>query len=250
MTNAGGTVALNVTSCTPSAGLTYSWTKNVTAGFNVNASWTDTLPAGGGAGYTNTYKVTVCNGASCAQFPGGLLSVAVPGTGGGGGFDLSGCTAAGYTGRGLDVPFPVSTGTSIANGAFNASPGGTFGNGDALVLRFTTPAAGVNDITVLAPAGTPPSQNTPRVYTLSTQPCQFATSGTPTGSIIYATAGPSPSITINNKACPYNPAICGVYGAWTLPNTTYFLTMVNKSGFTGSGSCGFASCDMRIDFTP
>jgi hypothetical protein len=247
--NAGGPVTMNG-NCTGNvdANTVYAWTKNG-APFTSGKQASDALSAGGTAGSTTTYQFQATN-------PGGTTVntqqlVTVAGSGGGGGFDLSGCTAAGYTGRGLDVPFPVSNTTSIANGAFNASPGGTFGNSDALVLRFTTPAAGVNDGTILAPAANPPAQNTPRVYTLSTKPCDFATSGTPTGSIIYATAGSSPSITINNKSCPYNPAICGVYGAWTQPNTTYFLTMVNRTSFTsGLGSCAYASCDMRIDFTP
>jgi hypothetical protein len=243
----GGSITM-VGSCTGnvSGSTTYAWTKNG-ASFVSGASASDTLAAGGSAGSTTTYAFQATNPGSTTTSTQQLVTVA--GTGGGGGsMDLTGCTAQGYVGRGLDVTFPVSSNTSVPNGAQNATPGGTFGNSDALVVRFTTPAAGVNDQSVFQPAGNVPFQNTTRVYTVSTQPCQIATSGTPTGSIVYATVSQSPAITINNAVCPYNPAVCPVYGAWLTPNTTYYVTMVNKTGFVGAGSCAGSSCDMRIDF--
>jgi hypothetical protein len=107
----------------------------------------------------------------------------------------------------------------------------------------------VNDQAVFQPAANPPAQGTPRVYTLGTQPCLFATSNVPSGPILYATAGSSPAITVNNKSCPYAAGVCPVYGAWLQPNTTYYITMVNRQSFTNTtGSCAYASCDMRIDF--
>ena len=173
------------------------------------------------------------------------------GGGGGGAIDLSGCTSAGYVGRGLDVTYPVAENTSISNGAGAASPSGTFGNNDALVVRFTTPAVVVDNISVFQPAGNPPSQGTNRVYTLSTQPCQFAASSAPTGSILYAASGQSPAITVKLATCPYagTPYVifCGGY-AWLQPNTTYYVTMVNRTTFGGAASCAYASCDMRIEF--
>jgi hypothetical protein len=195
---------------------------------------------------TTNYIVTASDG----QLQGSSSATFVVGSGGGGAIDLSGCTAAGYTGRGLDITFPTVTNTSIGNGANAAAPKGSFGNNDALVVRFTTPAAGVNDQTVFQPAGNAPSQNTGRVYTLSTQPCQFATSSTPTGSILYATSSQSPAITVNVKACPYTGAYAGYcnMAAYLQPNTTYYVTMVNRTGFGGAGSCLYGSCDMRIDF--
>jgi hypothetical protein len=36
--------------------------------------------------------------------------------------------------------------------------------------------------------------------------------------------------------------------AYLQPNTTYYVTMVNRTGFGGAGSCLYGSCDMRIDF--
>jgi len=196
---------------------------------------------------TTNYTVTASDG----SLQGSSTATYVVAGGGGGAFDLSGCTAAGYIGRGLDVAYPVgASNTSITNGANKASPGGSFGNNDALVVRFTTPAAGVNDQTVFQPAGNTGSQNTGRVYTLSTQPCQFATSPTPTGSILYATSSQSPAITVNVKACPYTGAYAGYcnMAAWLQPNTTYYVTMVNRTTFGGLPSCAVGNCDMRIDF--
>ena len=124
--------------------------------------------------------------------------------------DLSGCTAAGYTGRGSRRRRTRSTAnTSIPNGASSGvARAARFGNNDALVVRFTTPAAGVNNQTVFQPAGNPPSQNTDRVYTLSTLPCQFATSSEPTGSIRpcdkFAVAAVHRQVVA--EACPYTGA--------------------------------------------
>ena len=243
LTNAGGTATVSVAGCSATGVLTYSWSRNGLSGWSTSATPpADQLAAGGTSGSTTSYQVQVCNdGLSCVYVPGNPLTAFVPGTGGGGGagIDLTGCTAAGYTGRGLDVAFPATATTSKASG--------TFGNNDALVVRFTTPAAGVNDQTVFQPAGNPPSQNTSRVYTLSTQPCQFTTDGSLTGSILYTVSSQSPAITINIGACPYTGSWCSS-AAYLQPNTTYYVTMVNRTTFGGAPSCSFASCDMRMDF--
>ena len=108
-------------------------------------------------------------------------------------------------GRGLDVAFPATGNTSIFNGALAASPSGTFGNSDALVIRFTTPAAGVNNVSVFQPAGNAPYQNTVRVYTVATSPCVFANSTMsfpPTSPYVYSTVSQSPAITMNIGTCP------------------------------------------------
>ena len=195
---------------------------------------------------TTNYTVTASDG----QLTGSSTATYVASGGGGGAIDLSGCTSAGYVGRGLDVTYPTAGNTSIANGASAASPSGSFGNNDAIVVRFTTPAAGVNDVTVFQPAGNPPAQNTNRVYSLSTQPCQFATQSTPSGSILYGVSSQSPAITVKIGTCPYTGVYVGYCysAAWLQPNTTYYVTMVNRTTFGGAGSCAYGSCDMRIDF--
>jgi hypothetical protein len=247
LTNAGGTATVSVFGCSP-GGVTYNWSRNGQSGWSTSAAApVDSLGAGGTAGYTNSYQVSVCNGATCINVPSNPLTAFVPGSGGGGGagFDLTGCTFAGYTGRGLDVTYPAAANTSVLNGAQKASPGGTFGNSDALVVRFTTPASGN---AVFQPAGLPPSQNTSRVYALSTQPCQFATSSTPTGAILYAASGQSPAINIILGACSSSvPQFC-LGKAYLQPNTTYYVTMVNRTTFGGGPSCSSGNCDMRIDF--
>ncbi len=249
MSSAGGAVTM-VASCSQNTNgsTVWTWTKGGAAFGAGGTTMSDTLPANTGTSAVNTtYAVTATNAGALPTTTQQVVSV--QGTGGGGGsFDLTGCSAAGYIGRGLDITFPTTVNSSIPNGAQNANPGGTFGNADALVVRFTTPALGVNPSSVFQPAGNVPYQNTSRLFTLATVPCQFATSSTPTGSIVYATVSQSPAITINVGACPYSAFICPLYGAWLQPSTTYYMTMTNKTGFGGGGSCASSSCDMRIDF--
>ncbi len=214
----------------------------------------DTLPAGGTAGYTNSYQVKVCNGTSCtALLPATPLTAFVPGTGGGGGgVDLSGCTAAGYTGKTLDLAYP--TGANTSGMTTSALPSGSFANNDALVIRFTTPAQGVNDLSVFQPAGTGVSAQTSRLYTLATTPCQFATGSTPyawpPAGIIYSIVSQTPAIQVHIGACAINPLFCAGYGTYLQPNTTYYITMVNRTGFIGGGqaSCNYSDCPMRLDW--
>jgi len=194
---------------------------------------------------TTNYIVTASDG----QLQGSSSATYVVGTGGGGAIDLSGCTAAGYTGRVLDIKYPTTTTSSIANGASKASPGGSFGNNDALVVRFTTPDAGVNPSATFQPAGNSGSQFTPRVYTLSTQPCQFATSNVPAGSILYAISSQSPAIAVRvGQTCTTGGWTSCTNTAWLQPNTTYYITMVNRTSFGGAPSCSVGNCDMRVDF--
>lgn len=255
LTSAGGTATVSVAGCQP-AGVTYLWMKSGSplAGGNSATPPADTLAANtGAAGITWAYQVQVCNGTSCNNWPTSPLTAFVPGSGGGGGgaADLSGCTSAGYVGRLLDVPYPIAGNTSIFNGAKAASPSGSFGNNDALVVRFTTPALSADNTAIFQPAGNAPYQNTSRVYAVSALPCQFPTSSTPSGSILHAAGGQSPAITVQIGTCPY--AGTGYVGycyskAWLQPSTTYYVTMVNRTTFGGTASCASSNCDMRIDF--
>jgi hypothetical protein len=244
--SAAGLVALNATCTNTDANTTWAWTGpgvTSTTGPGVSSSQSLTVSS------TATFGVIATNTTGPSVNKTVNVTVGAPPPPPPGGMDLTGCTAAGYVGRGLDVTFPATANTSVSNGALSASPSGTFGNADALVVRFTTPAAGVNDQSVFQPAGNPPSQNTSRVYTVSTKPCQFTTDGSLTGSILYTISSQSPAITVNIGACPYT----GVYapycsGAYLQPSTTYYVTMVNRTTFGGAPSCSNGNCDMRIDF--
>jgi hypothetical protein len=107
---------------------------------------------------STTYTVTASDGTRT-----GTASAYYSATGGGGGaVDMTACTQQGYTGRLLDVAWPMAANVGISNGALSASPSGTFGNYDALVVRFTVPAASAAK--TFQPAANPPYQNTSRVY--------------------------------------------------------------------------------------
>ena len=233
---------------------TYAWTKSGTA-FGSGTTAVDTVPANTGSSAVNwTYVFQATNAGAATANTTQVVSVAGTGGGGGGSIDLSGCASQGYIGHGLDMAFPVTGNSSVLNGALNSSPSGAFGNSDALVVRFTTPAAGVNNLSVFQPAGNAPYQNTTRVYTVATSPCVFATiniSFPPTSPYVYSTVSQSPAINMNIGTCPYAltiPAICTTQGAWLQPNTTYYVNMVNRNGYGGSNSCASSNCDMRIDF--
>ena len=157
-----------------------------------------------------------------------------PGPGGG----AAACGAAGYSMTSLDIPYPIVGNSQIATT-------GVFGNWNAIVVHFRTPAAGVNDAAVFQPAGFAPSQNTSRVYALGTAPCLFA-AGPNTD---YLAASQSPAINIKIGKCTFaNQALCPAYGAWLKPLTDYYVTMVNRTSAGGQPSCAYATCPMRIDF--
>jgi hypothetical protein len=143
------------------------------------------------------------------------------------------CAAAGYTARPYSATWPATGNTS--------GDSGQFGNNDAIVVSFTTPAAGHS--AVFQPAGLAPNQGTMRVYTLSTLPCQFS------GGLQTMTSQ-SPALRLSTGACPGPANLCalGLYGAFLQPNTTYYITMVNRGGVDGTPSCAASSCPMRMDF--
>lgn len=155
----------------------------------------------------------------------------------GGPADYSACASAGYTAHPLTMAWPL-------NGNTHLPTTGNFGNADAIVVSFTTPAT-VGKSGVFQPAGFAPTQNTTRLYTISTKPCQFAVSAAQGGIV-----GQSPAIHITVGTCPYGPA-CPSYGQFLQPATTYYVTMVNRNGFAGTSqynpSCA-GNCPMRVDF--
>ncbi len=58
----------------------------------------------------------------------------------------------------------------------------------------------------------------------------------------------SPAINVKIQACPYTDVrYCGGV-AYLQPNTTYYITMVNRNSSLAHRPAGMASCDMRIDF--
>ncbi len=190
---------------------------------------------------TTTYSVTATdgslNGSASVQYV----------VGGGGSIDLSACAAQGFTGRGVTVTsWPTSSGNiniaQLAGAA--ASPKGTFGNNDALVIRFTTPASD-GTTHVWQPAGDPPNQSVTRVSSVATQPCQIPTQSGASGSII-ATGGTYYAFDVGS--CKKTGFGSGCANTVLQPNTTYYVTMINRTSIGGVGSCPVSSCEMHLNF--
>jgi hypothetical protein len=238
MSSAGGPIGLAASCSLGSIGgsTTWAWTKNGAA-FGGGTTVSDTLAANTGvSGLTTTYAVTVTNpGATPTSV---TQAVTVAGTGGGGGtnIDMSACTAKGFSGRGIDMAYNLT-----GNQRVFTSTLGNFGNNDAIVIRFTTPAAdttGGASFTMTYAGGSPQVY---RLGTLDTVPCSFGTAA----SLAVPAVAKSQGLT-------FNVNVGGGLGKVALqPNRTYYITIVNRNDYwglpTSTPSCTASTCDAFID---
>jgi hypothetical protein len=240
LTNAGGTANLSVAGCLP-ANVTYNWTKNVTAGWSTSANPpADSLPAGGTAGYTNTYTAQVCNGTTCITLP--AKTAFVPGSGGGGGgTDLSACNAAGYTGKVIEVPYPLQTNNPRIWTATNANLG-SFGNNDMIIVKFVAQSPEAIPGAQIQMGYQDTASNVTRLATLSTQPCVVATADFTPSSVLATSGGNQPIIrfTVDGNAVTGKPKLT--------KGATYYVNYVNRSDYNGQPTCFNGSCGAYIDF--
>ena len=237
MTNAGGTATVSVANCSP-ANVTYNWSKGGAAGWSTSATPpADSLAAGGASGYTNSYQVQVCNGATCINVPANPLTAFVPGTGGGSGIDLSACTAAGYVGHGVDIAYPTLVNSPRV---YTDKSVGSFGGNDMIVVRFVAAAAEANGSNLVASEYSV-YQPTYRLATLSTAPCVVAASATNGGNILASKISQAPT---------FNMSLTPIRGYVTLtPGATYYVNYVNRDTYgSGVSSCAAGNCAMYIDF--
>jgi hypothetical protein len=177
---------------------------------------------------TTTYSVTASDGTSPSNTVSGSYTVggANPGTG----VDLSACTAQGYTATLMDLAYSTSGNVRLASN--------TLGNSNALVLRFTTPAAAGDTSSIQFSAlGMAPKAY--RVATVSTQPCS--------GSILASKTSQTPVFSFSIGFTP--PRVGLTPPPITLATgTTYYITVVNRNA-DGSNSCTTSSCPVNMDFT-
>jgi hypothetical protein len=182
-----------------------------------------------------TYSVTASDGSLSSNSVSGSYTVGGAGTGS---VDLSACTAKGFTGILMDLQYVAGAQTRLSSDKF-----GSFGNRNALVLRFTTPAVAgdTSSIQFSQLAGT---DQVFRVATVATLPCQIATAPGASGSILTSNGvSQSPSFPLQ---------IGGVssLGRTALnPGTTYYITVVNRNGYKDTvGSCTkSSSCGVFMD---
>ncbi|MEO8345756.1 MAG: hypothetical protein ABI607_08685 [Betaproteobacteria bacterium] len=201
------------------------------------ASATLTIPA---PTATSSYTVIASDGlANSNTSAPGTYTV---GTGGSNGFDLSACTAAGYSGHGIDIAYPVTGNTPrVLTPTF-----GNFGGNDMMVVRFVAPAFEPTPGSTIAASEYSVYPSVQRLATLSTQPCVVATSSAVGGTILASTAGSS--------VANLYMALVGTglgYQAKLTPGATYYINYVNRTGYGGADSCtlsGSSNCAMYIDF--
>lgn len=240
MPSAGGPISMIAGCSANTNGATaWSWTKNGAA-FGSGTTTSDLLAQNTGvSNVTTTYVVTATNAGSPATPT--TQIVTVPGTGGGGGIDMTACAAAGFTGRGLVMNYHVT-----GNERVYTSTIGNFGNTDAIVVKFTTPAADVTPAQFqLNYAGGTPQVN--RVATLDTKPCSFGTHYSLL-SLPAATTGQAPIFTV---AVPPTVGGGGTGYVQLQGGTDYYITFINRNDFYGqpgsTPSCTASTCDAYID---
>jgi hypothetical protein len=241
LTNVGGPITM-VASCANTNGSTlWAWTKNgLAAGSGTTLS--DTLPANTGTvNLTTTYVVTATNAGSTPATV--TQPVVVQVAGGSSGIDMSLCTAAGFTGRGVTMNYRLS-----GNERVLTSNLGNFGNNEAIVVAFIAPAAdntGGAHFTMTYAGGAGQGN---KLATLDTKPCSFGT----VNSTQFASGNPPATVSVgpsfNLNVAPNGG---GVGQTQLQPGITYFITFINRNDYygkvTSTPSCTGSTCDQFID---
>ena len=234
----GGAITM-VASCTSgtSGSTTWSWTKFGTS-FGSGTTVSDTLPANVlTTPTTTTYQVTATNGGSPTTV---TQVVTVAGTGGGGGsIDVRACTTIGYTGRPVEIPYPLNGNSARV---YTQDLGGTFGPTDMVVVKFTAPASELTVGASILLSYQSGFDHNRRLATLSTQPCVVATSSAVTWTILASTAlSQSPSFQLALVGT-------GTSQVKLTPGATYYVNYVNRGDYNGANSCTTSDCRAYIDF--
>lgn len=236
LTNAGGTVNLDVGSCSPSTGtgLTYSWSRNGSAGWKTEKSPSDSLVANTGTiGATTSYQVKVCDGTACTGLlPAVPLTATVPGSGGVGAIS---CAAQGFT-KTMSYSWDWASGGKFVQ-TYNDSQG-PLGNNGIVVIAFRPTAAGstIGSISISEyPANSTQPLGTTRTSAISEQPCDL--SGT---TVQYGTRV---GYNVGNGFVVDPTSQRGV--AKLTVGKQYYLNIANRDS-TGHGTCT-GMCDVRIE---
>ena len=221
-----------------SAITTYTFT-----GPNVNATQSNAslqiIPAPASSA---TYSVKASDGTLTSNAVSGVYTVG--GKVDPGDVDLSACTAQGLSGQLIDIAYPQGSNVRNTTTSFSAST--------ALVYRFTTPNATTGTPSIAVAQGGVPLVAANRVVAIATQPCQFPTSSAASGSIMRGTRGTNPTLYLSLAPVTAPTGLFSVPPVQLLPNTTYFVTVVNRNGYFGSSawtnSCMSGVCNINFNF--
>ena len=237
LTKDGGTVALDVNSCS-GTGLTYSWSRNGSAAWSTEKSPTDTLGANTGtSGIVYSYQVKVCaEGGACTNLlPSTPRTATVPGSGGTSG--AISCAAQGFS-KTIFYNWDWANGGQFVQ-TYNDSQG-PLGNNGIVVIAFKPTAAGTTNGSIAIIEFPPNATNplgTTRASAISEQPCDFSGS-----TVQYGTRFGY------NVSNPFTVAPTTVRGLAKLTvGKTYYINIANRDS-AGKGTCQ-GQCDIRVQAT-
>lgn len=245
LTSAGGTATLHVSNCSPSTGLSYTWTKNG-ASFSTAQTAVDTLAANTSTttASTTSYQVNVCNGSACTgNLPSAPLTATVPAASGGPSGGIS-CAAQGFS-KTIVYNWDWNSTVPQLDTAYMADTTGGQGVGTngILVVAFTpTGPADSNNLSFIDAIGYPsPNQGNVMTLSISTQPCDL-TVPDPGTSVSYA---PTVTYGIGTVAVRWWD---GKPTAHALtPGVKYYINVAGRDG--SANTCapgGFGSCEIRL----
>jgi hypothetical protein len=240
------TLTANCSAVSPNSIASYTFKANgVSIGTQASNQMTITPPPIG----TTSYTVQATDSASqSSNLAYGTYTV---GTGGGGGsIDLSACTAAGWNGRPIDIPYPASiasnrvwTGTGPSK---NVSMGTLFGSNDMIVVRFVASASESSPGSSIQLNAAYQFNSPARLATLATAPCVVATSSVPGGAVLASSIG--------GQAPVFYMSLSSGFGTLKLnPGQTYYVNYVNRAKYgalptSSPSTCGASDCQAYIDF--
>ena len=247
LTSAGGTATLHVANCTPSTGLSYTWTKNG-ANFSTAQTAVDTLAANTSTSTASTtsYQVNVCNGSACTgNLPSAPLTATVPVASGGNppGGAVS-CAAQGFA-KTIFYDWDWNSTVPQLDTAYMADTTGGQGVGGngILVVAFTpTGPADNNNLSFIDAIGYPsPNQGNVMTLSISTQPCDLGVPE-PGTSVSYA-----PTVTYGIGAVAVRWWDSKPTAQSLTPGVKYYINVAGRDGSTNTCVPGvFGGCEIRL----
>jgi hypothetical protein len=213
----GGTVQLTA-SCNGTAASGFSWSAPASGNANNSSLGSASITS------TTTFSVTPSNANGAANAVTTTVSVAPPGNGGGGGGNNpENISCSGFSATHV---LAMDWNSGQVPQGYSSQVGG-FSDGEALVVKFTTPARSAdNSLGKLSIVEFDSGGTVPRTATLSGTPCDF-TQGLGLGSQSFGDVGPRFYFAVG--AAPF-------YSVSLRPNTTYYVNVKNESA-SGARSC-------------
>ena len=186
---------------------------------------------------TTTFSVVPSNGSGAANAVSTTVSVTTGGGGGGGGGGGTPTGAISCSGFSNTHVLDIDWNAGQVPQGYTSQIGG-FSDGEALVVRFTTPARTAdNSLGKLSIVEFDSGGTVPRTATLSATPCDFA-QGLGLGSQSFGDVGPRFYFAVG---------VAPFYSVSLRPSTTYYVNVKNETA-SGARSC-LQGVPCNIQFT-